>query len=64
MFLCVFQARNLRPRAGLDMVGDMFNHGLQATVSGLCSELSSLLASQQMFLPPPPVVNGGFATAR
>ena len=27
-------------RGGMTMVGDMFNHGLQATVSGLCSELS------------------------
>jgi hypothetical protein len=30
----------------------MFNSGLQATVANLCSELSSLLASQQIFLPP------------
>ncbi len=41
-------------RGGMTMVGDMFNHGLQATVSGLCSELSTLLANQQVFLPPPP----------
>jgi hypothetical protein len=27
------------------MVGDMFNSGLQSTVSGICSELSSLMAS-------------------
>src|SRR3982751_3472616 len=47
-------------RGGMTMVGDMFNHGLQATVSGLCSELSSLLASQQVFLPAPPAANGGF----
>jgi hypothetical protein len=40
-------------RGGMTMVGDMFNHGLQATVAGLCSELSSLLASQQVFLPLP-----------
>jgi hypothetical protein len=38
---------------GMTMVGDMFNHGLKATVSGLCSELSSLLSSQQLFLPLP-----------
>src|ERR1700693_1113146 len=38
---------------GMTMVGDMFNHGLKATVSGLCSELSSLLKSQQFFVPPP-----------
>ena len=38
-------------RGGMTMVGDMFNHGLQATVSGLCSELSTLLGSQQVFVP-------------
>jgi len=38
-------------RGGMTMVGDMFNHGLQATVAGLCSELSSLLNSQQVFQP-------------
>ncbi len=46
-------------RGGMTMVGDMFNHGLQATVSGLCSELSSLLANQQVFLPLPPQ-NAGY----
>jgi hypothetical protein len=46
-------------RGGMTMVGDMFNHGLQATVSGLCSELSSLLANQQVFLPLPPQ-NGAY----
>lgn len=35
---------------GMTMVGDMFNGGLQARVSGLCSELSSLLASTQVFV--------------
>jgi hypothetical protein len=39
-------------RGGMTMVGDMFNSGLQATVSGLCSELSALLGSQQVFTPP------------
>ena len=39
---------------GMTMVGDMFNYGLKATVSGLCSELSSLLSSQQVFVPLPP----------
>jgi hypothetical protein len=34
-------------RGGMTMVGDMFNSGLQATVSGLCAELSSLLANGQ-----------------
>jgi Short C-terminal domain len=38
---------------GMTMVGDMFNHSLKATVSGLCSELSSLLSSQQLFVPLP-----------
>ena len=45
-------------RGGMTMVGDMFNHGLQATVNGLCSELSNLLGNQQMFLPPPPQNTG------
>jgi len=48
-------------RGGMTMVGDMFNSGLQATVSGLCAELSSLLGSQQVFAPPPqPQTGGGF----
>ncbi len=46
-------------RGGMTMVGDMFNHGLQATVNGLCSELSSLLGNQQVFLPPPAQSTGG-----
>jgi hypothetical protein len=46
-------------RGGMTMVGDMFNHGLQATVSGLCSELSSLLNSQQVFEPLPLAPGGG-----
>ncbi|HWO11832.1 MAG TPA: SHOCT domain-containing protein [Polyangiaceae bacterium] len=40
-------------RGGMTMVGDMFNGRLQSTVSGLCSELSSLLAAQQVFVVPP-----------
>jgi hypothetical protein len=32
-------------RGGMTMVGDMFNSGLQSTVSGICSELSSQMAS-------------------
>src|SRR5450432_3177031 len=47
-------------RGGMTMVGDMFNHGLQATVSGLCSELSNLLNSQQVFLPVPQNASGGY----
>ena len=38
---------------GMTMVGDMFNHGLQARVSGLASELSSLLASTPVYEPAP-----------
>jgi hypothetical protein len=44
-------------QGGMVMVGDMFNHGLQAKVSGLCSELSNLLNSQQMFVP---ALQGGY----
>jgi hypothetical protein len=45
---------------GMTMVGDMFNHGLQATVAGLASELSSLLASAPMYAPAPdPATAGG-----
>lgn len=40
-------------QGGMTMVGDMFNHGLQATVNGLCSELSNLLASTQVYVPVP-----------
>lgn len=40
-------------QGGMTMVGDMFNHGLQAKVSGLCAELSSLIAGQQVFVPAP-----------
>ena len=40
-------------QGGMTMVGDMFNGRLQYTVSGLCSELSTLLRSQQVFLPAP-----------
>src|SRR5450432_37742 len=40
-------------RGGMTMVGDMFNRGLQATVAGLCSDLSTLLGSEQVFAPLP-----------
>lgn len=33
-------------QGGMIMLGDMFNHGLQNSVSGLCNELSSILANQ------------------
>jgi hypothetical protein len=49
-------------RGGMTMVGDMFNSRLQGTVSGLCSELSSLLGSEQVYAPPPPPPSGaGFS---
>lgn len=48
-------------RGGMTMVGDMFNSGLQARVSGLCSELSALLSSTQVFAPvPAPASNSGY----
>jgi hypothetical protein len=40
-------------RGGMTMVGDMFNSGLQSRVSGLCSELSTLLGSTQVFFSAP-----------
>ena len=46
-------------RGGMTMVGDMFNHGLQALVANLCSELSNLLSSQQVFVPVPQYSGGG-----
>jgi hypothetical protein len=45
-------------RGGMTMVGDMFNSRLQSTVSGLCSELSALLGSEQVFVPLPPSAAG------
>lgn len=33
---------------GMTMVGDMFNHGLQATVSGLAGDLSQAMANDQL----------------
>lgn len=44
---------------GMTMVGDMFNHGLKATVNNLCGELSTALANHQMFPPPKPGTGGG-----
>jgi Short C-terminal domain len=41
-------------RGGMTMVGDMFNSGLKSQVDGLCSDLSTLLATQQVFAPQPP----------
>ena len=45
-------------RGGMTMVGDMFNSGLQATVSGLCAALSELLATTLVY----PPLNQGPAT--
>lgn len=39
-------------QGGMTMVGDLFNHGLKATVDGLCSELSGLLATQSGLVQP------------
>jgi hypothetical protein len=38
---------------GMTMVGDMFNSSLKYKVEGLCTELSNLLSSQNLFAPPP-----------
>src|SRR5260370_2575629 len=38
---------------GMTMVGDMFNYGLKAKVSGICAEISSLLNSKQLLVPLP-----------
>ncbi len=51
-------------QGGMTMVGDMFNYSLKNTVNNLCSELSNLLYSQNIFLPPvyepgQPFQNGG-----
>ncbi|MDV7145732.1 SHOCT domain-containing protein [Tropicimonas sp. TH_r6] len=37
---------------GMTMVGDMFNHGLKATVDGLCAELSNGMANAPFFKRP------------
>ncbi|MEO6599103.1 MAG: SHOCT domain-containing protein, partial [Polyangiaceae bacterium] len=47
-------------RGGMTMVGDMFNQGLQALVANLCSDLSNLLSSQQVFVPVPQSSPGAF----
>ncbi|ONH32813.1 SHOCT domain-containing protein [Pseudofrankia asymbiotica] len=39
---------------GMTMIGDMFDNGLKATVSGLAAELSNLLASTPVYAPAPP----------
>jgi hypothetical protein len=56
-----FGGRGQWMAGGMTMVGDMFNHGLQARVAGLASELSILLASTPMYAPaaPDPATVGG-----
>jgi hypothetical protein len=46
-------------RGGMTMVGDMFNSGLQSTVSGICSELSSRMASGEVLVTPAARTSGG-----
>ena len=54
-----FGGRGQWMAGGMTMVGDMFNHGLQATVSGLASDLSSLLASTPVYAPAPSRATAG-----
>jgi hypothetical protein len=55
-----FSGRGQWMAGGMTMVGDMSNHGLQATVSGLASELSILPASTPVYAPAPdPVTPAG-----
>jgi len=42
-------------QGGMTMVGDMFNHGLKATVDNLCNEIAGALCSIQIF----PVIPAG-----
>jgi hypothetical protein len=42
-------------RGGMTMVGDMFNNGLKNTVNNLCSEISNILQTTQIF----PVIPAG-----
>ena len=46
-------------RGGMTMVGDMFNHGLKATVNNLCEELSNALSNNLIFQPSPKGSFGG-----
>jgi hypothetical protein len=54
-----FGGRGQWMAGGMTMVGDMFNHRLQATVSGLASELSGLLASGPVYVPAPDTATAG-----
>jgi hypothetical protein len=53
-----FGGRGQWMAGGMTMVGDMFNHGLQAKVSGLAGELSALLASAPVYAPDPAAAGG------
>lgn len=44
---------------GMTMVGDMFNYGLQATVSNLCSDISNAMMQGPLFQPPARPAFGG-----
>jgi len=48
-----FGGRGQWMAGGMTMVGDMLDHGLQARAGGLASELSSLLASTEVYVPGP-----------
>jgi hypothetical protein len=39
-------------QGGMIMIGDMFNNGLKYTVDGLCNELSNLIRSANLYMPP------------
>lgn len=40
-------------QGGMTMIGDMFNNGLKATVNALCTELSQIVTSRNVFAPAP-----------
>ncbi|MEP6563484.1 MAG: SHOCT domain-containing protein, partial [Nakamurella sp.] len=46
-------------RGGMTMVGDMFNPGLQATVSGICSELATQVAAGAVLISSPEGASAG-----
>lgn len=50
-------------KGGMTMVGDMFNDRLKATVNAVCSELSSVLSMQDVFVPVPMHARGGASIA-
>jgi hypothetical protein len=40
-------------QGGMTMIGDMFNNGLKSRVDQICTELSNLMRSRDLFLPAP-----------